>query len=117
MTAEVPRAEWGLALLAGAGDPDSLLPTLERIRRQFVDSGRPIDAAWVSLDTVALLLDAERPAEAATLAAELVEFFATLNLPHQSMEALNELRDAAMDGGLTGGLVEEITRKFGLGRM
>jgi tetratricopeptide (TPR) repeat protein len=114
MTAEVPRAEWGLALLADGAD---LLITLERIRNQFVDSGRPIDAAWVSLDTVALLLDTQRPAEAATLAAELVEFFATLNLPRESMEALNELRDAAMDGELTGGFVEEITRKFGLGRM
>jgi tetratricopeptide (TPR) repeat protein len=117
MTAEVPRAEWGLALLAGADDQSSLLITLERIRQQFVDSGRPIDAAWVSLDTVALLLDADRPTEAAALAADLVEFFATLDLPLQSMEALNELRAAAMDGQLTNDFVQAITRKFGLGRM
>ena len=43
--------------------------------------------------------------------------FATLNLPRESMEALTELRDAAMYGQLTKGFVEEITRRFGLGKM
>jgi hypothetical protein len=57
------------------------------------------------------------PAAGTAALRALGEFVATLGLPLPSMEALNELRAAPIDGQLTNDFVEAITRKFGLGRM
>jgi hypothetical protein len=111
MTAEVVRYEWGLVLLDGVDDPEGALPVLERIRDEFLATARVADAAWVSLDTVDLLLDSGHPEEAGRLAADLYEFFSTRQLPYAAMVALGALRDAALDGGLTTKLIEEITAR------
>jgi hypothetical protein len=60
--------------LAG-DDPAAIIPALDRIRDRFLATGRKIDAAWVSLDVVMLLRDADRHEEAIRLAISLFEFF------------------------------------------
>ena len=108
LTAETIRAEWGFTLLEAGDDLGAIIPALDRIRDQFLATGRQIDAAWVSLDVVMLLRDADRHEEAIHLAISLFEFFMQHGLPEEAMRALKELRLAAEEGNLTTELLEEI---------
>jgi tetratricopeptide (TPR) repeat protein len=112
LTAETIRAEWGLTLLQAGDDPAAILPALDRIREQFLATGRKTDAAWVSLDVVMLLGDAGRDEESNRLAISLVEFFARVGLPAEAMRALEELRDAAAEGRMSKELLEEIQERL-----
>jgi tetratricopeptide (TPR) repeat protein len=112
LTAETIRAQWGFTLLEAGDDPAAIIPALDRIRDQFLATGRKIDAAWVSLDVVMLLRDAGRHEEASRLAISLIEFFTKHGLPEEAMRALKELRLAAEEGNLTTELLEEIQQRL-----
>jgi hypothetical protein len=98
----------GFTPLEAGDDPAAIIPALDRIRDRFLATARKIDAAWVSLDVVMLLRDADRHEEAIHLAISLFEFFMKHGLPEEAMRALKELRLAAEEGNLTDELLEEI---------
>jgi hypothetical protein len=101
----------GLALVEADDHPADAFPALDRIRAAFLQSGRPIEAAWCDLDAVSLLIDTDHFEEAAQLASRLYEFFAEANLPQQAIDALHLLRQAVTDGQLTSELVDETVKK------
>ncbi|MEA2490833.1 MAG: hypothetical protein QOH21_2625 [Acidobacteriota bacterium] len=111
MTGEIIRVEWGIALLGAMDDPAAALPVLDRFRDEFLATGRIGEAAWASLDTVTALHDAGHEAEARALAIELFGFFASHNMPREAMQALSEIRDAALEERLTAELLETLGKR------
>ena len=111
MTGEIIRVEWGVALLGAMDDPAAALPVLDRFRDEFLATGRIGEAAWASLDTVTALHDAGHEPEARALAIQTFEFFASHNMPREAMQALSDIRDAALEERLTAELLKTLGKQ------
>ena len=95
------RFDWLHAkLLAQLGRQEEAAGLLERVRQGLVNSGHLSDAAWAALDLALLLLELDRPAEAAAAEMTFAVFAAVDARPPALAAALVRARAQALqDGG------------------
>ncbi|HEY2094720.1 MAG TPA: hypothetical protein VGJ81_22910 [Thermoanaerobaculia bacterium] len=98
MTAEIPRAEWGLArLLRDHSTTQELVADLRRVCAEFTQRHMPVEAATVLLEIAAIFVGERKFTELRMVCAELHEHVAHADMP---LLARNALARVSTDGPL-----------------
>lgn len=109
--ASLLRLEWLGALLARSeGRSTQAEDELRRVRDGFGDRGSTYDVCMVSLDLASLYLEEGRTADVRELARELVPIFASRQIHHYALAAMNLFQCAAEADRVTLDFVRELTR-------
>jgi tetratricopeptide (TPR) repeat protein len=113
LTAEATRARRGLAEAAAArGRIHEAVSEFYKVRAELLAAGSVIDAAIVSCEILALLLEGGREAELTALAHTLVTSFRDAGMTQGALEAFTFLRAHSGEGNLTSDDVVAVRRYF-----
>lgn len=109
MTAESPRAVWGLAhLLARTGRVAQAETELKRVAAELTAAGMPVEGALVWLDLLDLFILLERYDDVRNHAAELARIFATTGLREEALHAVALLSQASPDAPVSHDQINEV---------
>lgn len=110
---EATRARRGLAEAAAArGRIHEAISEFYKVRAELLAAGSVIDAAIVSCEILALLLEGGREAELTALAHTLVTSFRDAGMTQGALEAFTHLRARALAGNLTSDDIVNVRRYF-----
>ncbi len=107
------RLQWTEASLAhGLGRLAEAEQGYRVVQHEFLDLGKGLDAALVSLDLAALLLEQGRTEELKQLAAEVVVVFESREVQREAMIALLLFQQACAEDRITGELLRQVAAQI-----
>jgi tetratricopeptide (TPR) repeat protein len=114
---DLVRLRWVEGRIAeGLGQRDRAKEAFEEVRREFVARQMGYDAALVSLELSALLLEEGRTVEVKELAREMVTIFRAQSVPREALAAVLIFRRAAVKARATAELAREVAEFLGRAR-